>query len=278
MSFPLLENEAGVSRLREYFRPYARLARDLKVGFILESVTWRANADWGAKIGYSEEALADVNRKAIDLLCEIRDEYETEKTKMVISGCVGPRGDGYNPSNMMLAEEARVYHAPQIKVFSETKADMISAFTLNYIEEAIGIAQAAKSANIPSVISFTVETDGNLPSGQTLKEAIESVDKATGNAPAYYMINCAHPTHFESVLTADESWLQRICGIRANSSVKSHAELDESEELDEGNPFELGQQYRELLGKLKNLKVFGGCCGTDFRHVKEIAGACVVLN
>jgi S-methylmethionine-dependent homocysteine/selenocysteine methylase len=155
---------------------------------------------------------------------------------------------------------------------------MISAFTLNYVEEAIGIVQAAKSAAIPSVISFTVETDGKLPSGQMLKEAIETVDDATGNAPAYFMINCAHPTHFEDVLANDEKWLERIRGIRANSSVKSHAELDESEELDEGNPAELGRQYHELLKRLKNLNIFGGCCGTDFRHVKEIAAACVVRH
>jgi S-methylmethionine-dependent homocysteine/selenocysteine methylase len=275
MSFPLLENRIGKHRLREYFRPYVQLARDLEVGFILESVTWRANADWGAKLGYSEKALADLNRLAIDFLCEIRDEFETEKSKIIISGCVGPRGDGYNPSNIMSTKEAHQYHAAQICTFSETQADMISAFTLNYVEEAIGIAQAAKSAGIPSVISFTVETDGKLPTGQMLKEAIETVDKETGNAPAYFMINCAHPTHFENVLTADEPWLQKIRGIRANSSAKSHAELDESEELDEGNRAELGGQYRELLKRLKNLNIFGGCCGTDFRHVKEIAGACV---
>jgi S-methylmethionine-dependent homocysteine/selenocysteine methylase len=275
-SFPLLETQSGVHQLQRNLRPFVTLARDLEVDFILESATWRANADWGKKLGYSEKALANVNRKAIDFLSEIRDEFETEKSKMVISGCVGPRGDGYSPSNMMSVSEAEQYHTAQIRTFSETPADMISAFTLNYVEEAIGIVQAAKSARIPSVISFTVETDGKLPTGQTLKEAIETVDEATDNSPAYFMINCAHPTHFESVLTNDEPWLQRIRGIRANSSVKSHAELDESEELDEGNPVELSRQYRELLKKLKNLNIFGVCCGTDFRHVKEIAGTCIV--
>lgn len=278
MSFPLLENEKGVHHLKEYFRPYLSLARDLGVGFILESVTWRANADWGEKIGYSEKDLVVANRKAIDLLSDLRDEFETEKSKMVISACVGPRGDGYAPTNLMSAEEAEKYHSAQIRALSETQADMISAFTLNYVEEAIGIVRAAQSVNMPIVISFTVETDGRLPSGQTLKDAIETVDKATNNAPIYFMINCAHPTHFENVLETDESWTKRIRGIRANSSVKSHAELDESPELDEGNPAELALQYRELLGKLKSVNVVGGCCGTDFRHINEIAKTCVGMT
>ncbi|HEX8288632.1 MAG TPA: homocysteine S-methyltransferase family protein [Pyrinomonadaceae bacterium] len=275
MAFPLLETEEGVRHLRDYYVPFVSLARDLKVGFVLESVTWRANSDWGEKIGYSENALAELNRQAIDFLRGIRDEFETEKSKIVISGCIGPRGDGYVPTNAMSSAEAENYHRAQIRAFSETAADMVSAFTLNYVEEAIGITRAAKSAKMPVVISFTVETDGKLPSGQTLKEAIEAVDRETDFYPAYYMVNCAHPTHFESVLKQDESWTKRIRGIRANSSRKSHAELDESIELDEGNPAELGQQYRELVGRLKSLNVVGGCCGTDFRHIKEIAGACL---
>lgn len=127
---------------------------------------------------------------------------------------------------------------------------------------------------MPVVILFIVETDGKLPSGQTLKDAIETVDEATDGYAVYFMINCAHPTHFENVST-DEFWTKRISGIRANSSTKSHAELDERVELDEGNPAELDRQYRELLTKLPNLKVLGGCCGTDFRHISKIADFCL---
>jgi len=274
-AFHLLRDKKGYEALRKYFRTYAALARNYEVGFILESPTWRANLDWGMNLDYSEKELADVNRKAIDLLKEIRNEFEDEKTKMVISGCIGPRGDGYNPTNVMSAEEARQYHTAQISIFSETDADMVTAITMNYVDEAIGITKAAKSIGMPVAISFTVETDGKLPTGQTLKDAIESVDEATSNTPAYYMINCAHPAHFESVLIADEPWLERIRGIRANASTKSHAELNDSEELDEGNPVELGRQHRELLSKLKNLNVLGGCCGTDHRHVEEICKVCI---
>lgn len=275
MAFPLVETEEGVRRLRNYFLPYINLARELGVGFVFESATWRANKDWAAQIGYSEKRLDEVNRKAIEILCELRDEFETEKTKMVVSCCVGPRGDGYFPANLMSAEEAEKYHSAQIRTFCETDADIVSAFTFNYCNEAIGFARAAAAAQIPAVISFTVETNGKLPTGQTLREAIEITDEATSAYPAYYMINCAHPTHFAEALKPGKKWMERIRGIRANASAKSHAELDESTELDIGNPAQLGREYREFLQNLKNLRVLGGCCGTDFRHIKEIAAACI---
>ncbi len=272
-AFDLLKDEAGSKALQNYFRTYAALARKYGLGFILESPTWRANPDWGRKLGYADTELADMNRKAIALLRNIRRECEAATSPMVISGCIGPRGDGYTPTAVMSAEEAQQYHQTQIDTFSQTEADMVTAITMNYVDEAIGIARAAKRAGMPVAISFTVETDGKLPTGQTLQDAIERVDEATERAPAYYMINCAHPHHFEAVLVAGEAWAERIRGVRANASTKSHAELNESAELDEGNPVEFGRQHRELRGRMKNLSVLGGCCGTDHRHVEEICKA-----
>ena len=274
-AFDLLKNGKGREHLYEYFSTYAHIARDHNVGIILESATWRASSDWGKKLDYSRESLADINHRAIELLQDIRNEYENEKNKIVISGCVGPRGDGYDLGDIKSEEEAELYHRTQIETFSETNADLVTALTLTYAEEAIGLARAAKSAAMPIVISFTVETDGKLPSGQTLKDAIEEVDKATNNTPVYYMVNCAHPTHFEEELSAGEPWLQRLRGIRANASAKSHAELDEAVELDDGNPVELGSQYSKLRRRFRNLNVLGGCCGTDHRHIEEIFKACV---
>jgi len=274
-AFDALKHEAGRDAMLEYFCTYASIARRQRVGFILESPTWRASQSWADTLGYSSEALAEVNREAIELLSDVRLEFGTGKSKMVISGCIGPRGDGYNPSSRMTADEAERYHATQIGTFSETEADMVAALTMNYVEEAIGVTRAAKSAGMPVVISFTVETDGRLPSGHTLKQAIDTVDEATDNTPAYYMINCAHPTHFMDALDADDAWSQRIRGVRTNASSKSHAELDEAESLDDGNPTELAGQCRELRNRLSNLNVFGGCCGTDHRHVEEIGKACL---
>jgi len=271
----MMQSEAGVAKVRDYYRRYAETARRANVGFVLESPTWRANPDWGAKLGYSHDILADVNRRSIELMAELREELETGESPMVISGAIGPRGDGYRRDVAMSSAEAADYHSEQIRVFAKSVADMTSAFTLNYVEEAVGVAQAAKAENIPVAISFTLETDGRLPTGQSLKDAILQVDAETTSTPAYYMINCAHPSHFESVLTNDEPWLQRLRGLRANPSKRSHAELDAAPELDMGNPAELGQQYRTLRSRLPQLCVLGGCCGMDHRHVEQIAFACI---
>jgi S-methylmethionine-dependent homocysteine/selenocysteine methylase len=241
---------------------------------VLESPTWRANADWGAQIGYDTHTLADVNRKAIGLLLEIRAEQETASMPLVISGNIGPRGDGYRADRRMTTAEAQAYHRAQIETFAGTDADMVSAFTLNYVEEAIGIVQAARDCDVPVVISFTVGTDGRLPGGETLASAIERTDAATGAYAAYYMINCAHPEHFDHVLQGGGAWRARLRGLRANASRCSHSELDESTELDEGNPQELGGLYRALRSRLPQLNVLGGCCGTDHRHVEAIFVAC----
>jgi S-methylmethionine-dependent homocysteine/selenocysteine methylase len=269
-AFDLLRSAAGRAALTKYFRTYATIARSYGVGFILESATWRANPDWGRRLGYSDAQLAEANRAAVTLLRDIRAEYATPDAPMVISGCIGPRGDGYQPSAVMTAAEAEQYHAAQIAVFRQAGADMVTAITMNYAEEAIGIARAATRAVMPVAISFTVETDGRLPTGETLGEAIERVDAATESAPAYYMINCAHPSHFEHLLAAGAPWTARIRGIRANASAKSHEELNESAELDMGDPLAFGRHHRALLEKLPHLTVFGGCCGTDHRHVEAI--------
>ena len=276
-AFHLLRTEEGEAALRKYFRTYAELAKQCGAGLILESATWRSNPDWGARLGYSTQALADINCRAIQVLEEIRTEYESPSTPVAISGCLGPRGDGYVPGNVMSALEAEAYHRAQIESFAGSAADMVTAITMNYVEEAIGIARAAQKANMPVAISFTVETDGNLPTGQTLRFAIQQVDEATAGYSAYYMINCAHLTHFEHVLAEGGAWLKRIRGIRANASQRSHTELNEAPDLDRGDPFELGKQYARRKQRLSHLNVMGGCCGTDHRHVEKIAEACLPL-
>jgi S-methylmethionine-dependent homocysteine/selenocysteine methylase len=273
-AFHLLKTREGEAALRKYFRAYAEIAKRFSAGLILESATWRASADWGKRLGYSREELAEANRRSIRLLEALRSEYETARTPVVISGCVGPRGDGYVPNRAMSESDAEAYHREQIETFAGTAADMICAITMNYAEEAGGVARAARGSGMPVAISFTVETDGRLPTGQPLKDAIAQVDGATTSYPSYYMINCAHPAHFEGALAAGEPWVGRVRGLRANASRKSHAQLNESAELDTGNPEELGRDHARLKSALEHLNVFGGCCGTDGRHVEAIAKAC----
>jgi len=268
-SYHLLNNAAGYAAIKDYYHKHAAIANKYGVGFILDSLTYRASSDWAEELGYTPDGLAEMNHKAIDLLREVGREFESEECKMVLSGCLGPREDAYMPNGLMSADEAEQYHIEQITTLGEAGVDMITALTLNEVDEAIGITRAAKSLNIPVVISFSLETDGTLLNGGRLKDAIKQVDKATDNGPAYYMINCAHPTHFDFIFD-DEDWARRIRGIRANASCKSHAELNNSETLEDGDPVELGGQYAELANRFKQLNVFGGCCGTDHRHVEEI--------
>ncbi len=273
-AFVLLANESGRTELRDYFTPFLDLAVERGLGFILESPTWRANPSWAEKIGYGPDELAAANRQAIELMVELREVAEAE-TPVVISGCVGPEDDGYAPGRTMTATEACAYHSTQVGTFAATDADMVTAITMTYAEEAIGIARAAGKAEIAVVISFTVETDGKLPSGQALGDAIAQVDFETDASVAYYMVNCAHPSHFEHVVEQGGAWLGRIAGLRANASTLSHAQLDEAEELDAGDPADLAERYADLRAELTHLTVLGGCCGTDHRHVEAIRMACL---
>ena len=271
-AFPLMEDEQGRATLRRYFARYLKLAAEAKLGFVLDTTTWRANADWGAKLGYDAAGLARINRDAVHFAEELRADLAAAGQPIVISAVIGPRGDGYQSGSEMSAAAARAYHRTQVETLAATAADMLSAMTLTNVPEATGIALAAKDAKMPVAISFTVETDGRLPSGADLAQAIDVVDQASGGHPAYYMVNCAHPTHFKHVLKG--RWVERIGGIRANASRKSHAELDASTSLDNGDPQELGTLYRALRRLLPRATVLGGCCGTDHRHVAEICQAC----
>jgi S-methylmethionine-dependent homocysteine/selenocysteine methylase len=271
-SFVLLEDEAGREALREYFRRFIAIARKHDAGILLDAPTWRASPDWGEHLGYSPDQLAELNRRGVALLEDLRADT-AGRPELLISGCIGPRGDGYVVGEQMTAGEAEGYHSFQAEVFADTAADVVSALTMTYAHEAIGVVRAVDKTGLPVVVSFTVETDGRLPSGQELGEAIQQVDAETGGAAAYFMLNCAHPTHFAGALDPDAPWITRLRGIRANASKLSHAELDEAEALDEGDPAELAGAYRDLSERLPALSVFGGCCGTDHRHIEAICAA-----
>lgn len=272
-AFPLLDDPAGRELLAEYFRDHARIAVQAGTGIVLETPTWRANADWGARQGYDAAALDRVNRDAVAFVRDVVSEFDG--VEIVVSGNIGPRGDGYNPAELLAPDEAASYHRAQIESFKAAGADRVTMLTATHAGEAIGVVQAASSADMPVVVAFTVETDGRLPSGQALHEAVAEVDEATGGAALQFGVNCAHPDHFTSALEVDSPAISRIGLMRANASRASHAELDEAEELDDGDPVELAGQYAALRRAHPHLEVLGGCCGTDVRHVEAIAHMCV---
>jgi S-methylmethionine-dependent homocysteine/selenocysteine methylase len=271
-SFVLLENEKGRAELVKYYERFLPIARGRGLGFLLDTATWRASLDWGRAIGFDADRLTAINLASVDLVATLRDKWETPATPIILNGVIGPRGDGYKAGRME-AEEARDYHAFQVDIFARTQADMVSAITMNTVGEGVGIALAAKAAGMPCVVSFTVETDGRLADGTTLRAAIEATEEATDGSPAYYMVNCAHPTHFEQALARNEAWVKRIHGVRANASAKSHAELDESDTLDIGDIADLGRRYGALTRSFPSMRILGGCCGTDHRHIAAICEA-----
>ncbi len=268
-AFPLVDTDAGRSALRRYFEPFLSLSQDTGHPFVLDTPTWRANPDWGKRLGYTRNELARCNRDAVAFARELA----AGQSVSALSGLLGPRGDGYVVGERMSAEQAERYHSWQIGIFAEAGVDRITMLTLSYPEEAIGVVRAAMSAGVSAVVSFTVETDGRLPDGTDLRSAIDHVDSDTGGGAAFFMVNCAHPSHFAHVLDEGAPWLQRIGGLRANASVLSHAELDETETLDEGDLAELADHHQVLRDRLPAIELLGGCCGTDHRHVRAILEA-----
>lgn len=267
-AFPLLDAPEGRYLLTDYYTGYARVAERAGAGLSLESPTWRASGDWGARLGYDAAALAAVNRHAIDLLHDLAARFAPDVAGVRVVGMIGPRGDGYAVSAAMSAPEAADYHRPQVEAFTAAGVDQVTAYTLGYVAEAVGIVLAARSVGVPIAVSFTVETDGRLPDGTPLADAVEAVDAAA--APSSYLLNCAHPEHMAAGL--EPRIAARVSGVRYNSSRLSHAELDEATQLDEGDLADLAAAHARLAPLLPALDVLGGCCGTDARHVAALWG------
>jgi len=271
-AYPLAATTDGTRLLTQYYEHYVTIAQSVGASIVLETPTWRANPDWAMTLGHDRVALGDFIAASVDVVAAVRDRW-SDPGSFLIGGTVGPRGDGYRIDTMMTNEDAAEYHSFQIECMAARGVDAITAVTIGYVEEAVGIVRAARAVGLPAVVSFTLETDGRLPSGMALADAIEATDDATNGGAQHFMINCAHPTHFADVLDGTSGWVSRIGGLRANASSLSHAELDEMTELDEGDPADLASRYVALRSLLPALRVLGGCCGTDHRHVAAIAQA-----
>ena len=271
-AYPLAATPEGRLLLAEYYGHYADIAKSIDAAVVLEAPTWRANPDWAATLGHDRATLADFISASVAAVDEARSHWTGDRP-FLIGGTVGPRGDGYRIDSMMDIDAAEDYHSFQVGCMAEAGVDVVTALTMGYVEEAAGISRAAKSCGLPVIVSFTLETDGRLPSGMSLADAIDATDLATDGYPTHYMINCAHPAHFEHVLDGSAPWTERVRGLRANASQLSHAELDEMVELDAGDPDDLAARYVGLRAALPALQVIGGCCGTDHRHIAAIAAA-----
>lgn len=274
-SHTLLASAVGRRALRAYFVSYLELAAECGTGFILDTVTWRAQREFAEQLNASPGAIREANEQAVAFAAGLRRDYDCAASPVLVNGVVGPCGDGYAPDCWPTVNEAEAYHAEQVRWLADAGVDLVSAITFTNTPEAVGLVRAAQRTGVPVVVSFTVETDGRLPSGQSLEEAVDQVDAETGAAPIYFMVNCAHPQHVAAGLNGG-AWTGRVRGLRCNASRKSHAELDACPHLDPGDRTELADDYRQLLEILPQVTVLGGCCGTDLRHIQAIAGR--VLN
>jgi homocysteine S-methyltransferase len=270
----LLEDDHGREVLAEYYRGFLSLAADVGAGMVLDAPTWKAHPHWAADLGVEPGALAQANQDAVAFSRSLRQEYRGADHPIVVNGLVGPRGDAYSPDRRVAADEAQRYHVTQIGWLAEAGTDLVTALTFTSSDEAVGAVRAAGEVGIPVVVSFTVETDGRLPSGESLRDAIDAVDRETDGATAYFMVNCAHPDHVVDVID-DSPAFRRVRGLRCNASRLSHAELDEAEVLDDGDPEEFAEGYATLADRLPSLTVYGGCCGSDLRHVTAVAARLV---
>lgn len=273
-SFTLLDSDAGLAALMRYYNGFLDEAAVQRAGFVLDTATWRASAGWGKVMGLDPSQIDAVNRKAVAIVKDLQAARAKTGQLVLTNGVIGPHGDAYAPEQILSARAAQNYHQRQVEVLAKAGVDMISAVTISSHGEAIGIAKAAATVGKPVALSFTLETDGRLISGMSLAEAVQRTDDATDGAPVWYGINCAHPDHFRHILTGD--WVARIGSLRANASRQSHAELDEAAVLDDGNPAELARDYHDLLHIMPGLRVVGGCCGTDLRHVAAIGRSCLL--
>jgi S-methylmethionine-dependent homocysteine/selenocysteine methylase len=269
-AFVLLANEQGRTVLRRYFDRYLDIAEASVRGFVLDTATWRANAGWADRHGLTADDIRRINVEAVRFAREIRAS-RSWSDRILVNGNIGPTGDGYAPDRILTPDAAEALHRPQLEAFAAEGVDIAIALTMTHVGEAVGVARLAQELKIPLGLSFTVETDGRLPDGMALNTAIAATDEATGGSPLFYGVNCAHPSHFLGELKG--SWIDRISVVRANASTLSHKELDEATELDDGDPEDFGRLYEELGRVLPNLRIVGGCCGSDCRHVAAAARA-----
>lgn len=264
-SFPLVEDATGTAALDSYYRAYVAIAAAAGAGVLLETPTWRANPDWGQVLGYDAAALDRVNRTSVALVRRVLAEAPGPA---LVSGAVGPRGDGYLAGGTD-PDEAAEYHSAQVSSLAAAGADLVHAMTMTGPAEGIGVVRAARAAGLPVAVSFTVETDGLLPDGRTLADAVAALEAA---APAdWYGVNCAHPTHLSPALDSGE-WQDKLRFLRPNASTMSHQELDEMEVLDAGDLGLLTSSVRSVRDQVPSFAVLGGCCGTDSRHVAALWG------
>lgn len=269
--FTLLDDEEANECVRNMYRRYFEVAAKNNTGLVIEGHDYRASPDWAGKLGISLENLAEIQHRIINFLTDLKTEFDGKVSDVVITGGIGPRGDAYGTGGNISEAEAEDYHSVQLSTLKDTDADMAVALTFNNIPEAVGIVRAATKIGIPIGISLTLNTESRLSSGPSLREAIEAIDENTDEGAAWYGTNCSHPLEFEPAISEEGAWRQRLRLIRPNAAKMEKISLCKLGHLEDGDPIELGAQMGDVASRFPSVDIIGGCCGTDERHLNEIA-------
>jgi homocysteine S-methyltransferase len=260
------------------YRQYLDIGLKYNLPLLLSTPTWRASRERIEKAGYEK---TDVNGDNFRFLDGIRKSYGHYANKIVICGLLSCRGDAYSQSEALTSNDAHEFHSWQANRLAETGVDFLLAATLPALSEATGLATALAATGKPYIISFVLRSEGTLLDSTPLKDAISIIDTDVNPTPIAYMANCTHASIFKSAMMHDinssATVRKRVEGLLANTAALNPEELDDSEELVEEDPQIFGKSVASLHGEL-GLKILGGCCGTDGRHIDNLANRLVSDN
>lgn len=268
--YPLLDNADAMKTIHAMFDRVFAAAAAHDAGIVLAGLDYRASPDWAEKIGYSRDQLDAFIHRNIAFLKGRREAHADRVRDVYIAATCGPRGDAYGTGGTITEDEAEAYHAFQIAASKAAGADLVIGITFNNIPESIGFVRAAQDVGIPVGISLTLTPEGVMRSGPSLQQAVEEIDAATDGAAAWFGTNCAHPVEFEPALNGG-AWTDRLRYVRPNASKMDKIALCKLGHLEDGDPEELGGQMADLKRRFPQADILGGCCGTDERHLGEIA-------
>lgn len=271
--FELFKNPEATERLRDMYKRYLDVVAESGFGALIGGLDYRASPDWADLLGYSREGLFDVQSQCIDFLRDVARPYHGQIPDIRICGITGPRGDAYALNKTITTDEAEEYHSVQMETLKSLDVDMVWAATLNNVPEAVGISRAAARHGLPVCVSFTLTSDHVLRSGPTLREAVEATDLQAGpEKPVCYGLNCSHPLEFAPALEPGD-WFKRVRNIRPNAAMMDKIALCKLNHLEEGDPVELAGHLGEMATAHPHIDMWGGCCGTWDKHLREIGRA-----
>ena len=264
-------DEKKRAALASIFKEYLDVGSKYHLPLVLSTPTWRASEQRMAEAGYAHK---DVNGDNYRFLDDLRQGYGDYAHRALICGLMSCRGDAYNPAEALSTAEAEDFHGWQADRLARSGVDFLLAATLPAYTEALGLAKAMAATNTPYIVSFVLRSEGTLLDGTPLKKAIAGIDNAVSPRPLAFMGNCTHATFFKAALThpdnASDMVRERVVGLFANTAASTPEELNNCNALVEEDPAVFGKTVAELYRSL-GMKILGGCCGTDQRHIDQLA-------